>query len=107
MKRSLFARNIAATLLVCVPVWLGGALPAGHVHAAYASLNPANTLVIAEKEQPKSFDPLDTDDSTVNRMTVVAYDALLQYKAGTSTLIPGLATSYSIAPNGMSYTFTL
>ena len=95
MKRSSLARRFAATLLLIVPVWFAGAGRSGPANASTRlALNPANTLVIAEKEQPKSFDPLDTDDSTVNRMTVVAYDALLQYRAGTSTLVPDLATSY-------------
>jgi len=108
MKRSSLARRLAAALLLIVPVWFAGVSRTGPAIASTRlALNPANTLVIAEKEQPKSFDPLDTDDTTVNRMTVVAYDALLQYRAGTSTLVPDLATSYSVAANGLSYTFTL
>lgn len=107
MKRTWAARGLIAVALLST----SGLVQQGHwgegVHAAHARLGAANTLVIAEKEQPKSFDPLDTDDSTVNRMTEVAYDALLQYKAGTARLVPDLATAYTVSPDGMSYTFTL
>ena len=67
----------------------------------------ATTLVIAEQEHPKSFDPMDTDDSTVNRITVLAYDALIQYKPGTTEIIPWLAKEWKISPDGLSYTFVL
>ena len=67
----------------------------------------SNTLIIAENEQPFSFDPMFTDDSTVNRMTVLAYDALVQYKPGTTEIIPWLAKEWEVSEDGLSYTFIL
>jgi len=107
MKRPLVARSAIAALFLIVPGLAREVRSTPPALAAHAGLSSANTLVIAEEEQPKSFDPVDTDDSTVNRMTVVAYDALLRYKAGTATLEPDLATSYSISPDGKAYTFIL
>ena len=67
----------------------------------------ANTLVIAEQEHPASFDPMQTDDSTVNRITALAYDALVQYKQGVTEIIPWLAKEWEISDDGLTYTFKL
>lgn len=69
--------------------------------------NLSKTLVIAEQEQPASFDPMNTDNSTVNRMTVAIYDALVQYKTGTTEIEPALAESWEVSADGTEYTFKL
>ncbi|MEW6049106.1 MAG: ABC transporter substrate-binding protein, partial [Bacillota bacterium] len=62
---------------------------------------------MAENEHPASFDPVQADDSTVDRMCRLAYEALLQYKVGTPEPEPALAESVEVSPDGLVYTAKL
>jgi peptide/nickel transport system substrate-binding protein len=42
-----------------------------------------------------------------NVVTTSTYEGLVQYDNGTSKIVPSLATSWDIAPDGMTYTFHL
>jgi len=64
---------------------------------------PADTLVIAEKEQPASFDPIGAYNTTVNRVMLCAYDSLFTYKAGTTELIPALVNLWEISSDSLTY----
>ena len=55
---------------------------------------PLDTLVIGENEHPASFDPVEGYDSTVDRMMLCAYDSLISYIPGTTTMIPWIAKSW-------------
>jgi peptide/nickel transport system substrate-binding protein len=69
---------------------------------------PTGTLTIATDEPPQTFDPIQSTNSTVDQMNLNDYNTLVQYPAGqNATLQPQLATSWSISPNGLDYTFIL
>ncbi len=58
-------------------------------------------------EGPKTFNPFNTKDATSAAMAEVMYDGLLTTDAQTGEVIPKLAKSYSISPDGKTYTINL
>ena len=76
--------------------------------SAGPSGTPTGTLTIATNEPPQTFDPIQSTNSTVDQMNLNDYNALVQYPPGqNATLQPQLATSWSISPDGLTYTFNL
>lgn len=80
---------------------------AGLALAGPALAQPTGTLVIADNETPENLDPANATNSTVNELLIGAYDALVQFTAGETTVSPRLATEWTIAEDGLSYTFKL
>lgn len=89
-----------AALLLAMAAAFGLAAPA-------AAQTPPNVLVVGQIAEPKSLDP--AVDTAVNdfRILVNVYDGLVRYKPGTLTVEPALATSWTISPDGKTYTFKL
>jgi peptide/nickel transport system substrate-binding protein len=67
----------------------------------------SGTLIIAENETPENLDPANATNSTVNQLLVGVYDALVQFKAGETSVSPQLATDWQVSENGLQYTFNL
>ena len=68
---------------------------------------PVNTLVIANAVK---VDTLDPEANSVNESIWLdqnLYSRLLQPNATGTALLPDLASSWTISPNGLSYTFSL
>ena len=68
---------------------------------------PPGVLVVGQIAEPKSLDP--AADTAVNdfRILVNIYDGLVRYKDGTLEVEPALAKSWTISPDGKTYTFAL
>ncbi len=64
--------------------------------------------MFARAYEPITFDPLKTqgDNGSLWDMMQI-YDQLVEYRPGTFNVQPGLASSWSISPNGLVYTFKL
>lgn len=58
-------------------------------------------------EGPKTFNPFNTKDATSATMADTMYDGLVSSKPDTGEVIPKLAKSYEISPDGKIYTFHL
>jgi len=58
-------------------------------------------------EGPKTFNPFNTKDATSATMADTMYDGLVTSKPDTGEVIPKLAKSYEISPDGKTYTFHL
>jgi peptide/nickel transport system substrate-binding protein len=56
---------------------------------------------------PTNIDPAIGFDSDTLQFVRGAYDGLLEYVPGGTTLRPALATSYSVSPDGLTYTFQI
>lgn len=56
---------------------------------------------------PAKLDPAAASDQPETQVVRMAYEPLLEYKFGTYELVPQLATSWSISPDGKEYTFEL
>ncbi|WP_054687721.1 ABC transporter substrate-binding protein [Pantoea stewartii] len=82
-----------------------GLLTAG---IALAGSVNATTLVYCSEGSPENFNPqLYTSGTSVDASAVPVFNRLVDFKTGTTELIPGLAERWDISPDGKVYTFHL
>ena len=65
------------------------------------------TLVISIAADPTGLDPEAVPNNTSGFIMATVYDSLTRYKPGTVEVEPGLAQSWDISPDGLTYTFHL
>ena len=65
------------------------------------------TLRFCTAGSPKTFDPAMTDSGIDHIAHLPVFGTLVEVKRGTDQLIPGLATSWTVSPDGLVYTFEL
>lgn len=99
MKR----KTIISVLLV---VALLGLTLAGCGQTA-AQGGTADTLIFAQGADPRGLDPALVDDGESSKVIVNIYEGLLQYAKDSTKLEPCLAESWTVSPDGLTYTFTL
>lgn len=58
-------------------------------------------------EGPKTFNPFNTKDATSATMAEIMYDGLVSSDPKTGQVVPKLAKSFEISPDGKTYTFHL
>ena len=80
------------------------AVGGGVGHDATAAGKP---LVVGLVAEPTSMDPGQLTDINSMRVLSSVYDTLVRFKEGSFTQEPGLATSWKMSPDGLTYTFTL
>lgn len=72
-----------------------------------ASVN-AKTLVYCSEGSPENFNPqLYTSGTSVDASAVPVFNRLVDFKTGTTELVPSLAERWEISPDGTVYTFHL
>ena len=75
---------------------------------AMAGAASAQTLVYCSEGSPEGFDPaLYTSGTTFDASGQTVYSRLVEFKTGTTEVIPGLAESYEASADGLEYTFHL
>jgi ABC-type transport system substrate-binding protein len=84
----------------------GLALVAGLLVSA-AAARADTTLVISIAADPTGFDPEAVANNTSGFIMATVYDGLVRYKPGSTEVEPGLAKSWDISPDGLTYTFHL
>jgi dipeptide transport system substrate-binding protein len=68
----------------------------------------AKTLVYCSEGSPEGFNPqYYTTGTTFDAVSVPMFNRLVEFEIGTTNVIPGLAESWTAAPDGLSYTFKL
>ena len=68
----------------------------------------AKTLVYCSEASPEGFDPAPyTSGTTFDASSHPVYDQLVEFKPGTTEVEPGLAKSWDISDDGLTYTFHL
>src|SRR5438552_17678353 len=66
------------------------------------------TLVFCSEGSPEGFQPqFFTTGTTFDAASVPMFNRLVQFEIGTTNVIPGLAQSWEVASDGLSYTFKL
>jgi peptide/nickel transport system substrate-binding protein len=88
----------------------GAALAAGVTLTGLAVSGAAradSTLVISIAADPTGFDPEAVANNTSGFIMAAVHDGLIRYKPGTVDIEPGLAKSWDVAPDGLTYTFHL
>jgi peptide/nickel transport system substrate-binding protein len=91
-------RLVGAVLLITL------ALSACHQRATKPE--PA-TLIFARGADSQKLDPADVDDGESMKVLVNVCEGLVRFKHGTTEPEPCLATSWTISPDGLAYTFKL
>ena len=68
----------------------------------------AKTLVYCSEGSPEGFNPqLFTSGTTYDASSVPIYNRLVEFKTGTTEVIPGLAEKWEISEDGKTYTFKI
>lgn len=76
--------------------------------ASMAGAASAQTLVYCSEGSPEGFDPaLYTSGTTFDASSHPIYNQLVEFKTGTTEVIPGLAESWEASEDGLEYTFHL
>ena len=90
------------TRLLLLPAALGIAL------GSVASVAGAKTLVFCSEGSPEGFNPqLYTAGTTFDASSRQVFDGLVQFERGTTNIQPGLAESWEVSDDGLTYTFNL
>lgn len=68
----------------------------------------SSTLVYCSEASPEGFNPqLFTTGTTFDASSQTIFDRLVEFKRGTTEIEPGLATSWDVSDDGLTYTFHL
>lgn len=71
------------------------------------SAKAETTLVIGIAADPTVLDPEAVANNTSGFIMSTVFDSLLKYKSGTTEVAPGVAQSWDISSDGLTYTFHL
>jgi peptide/nickel transport system substrate-binding protein len=93
-KVSLFALALGASLFAAVD-------------GSFAEVKRGGTLVIARPEEPLSFNPYTQGDNGSIYAIEQVCDSLVEADANGTGLRPGLAESWEVSQDGLTYTFKL
>src|SRR5437667_12503620 len=72
-----------------------------------SSQQTSSTIVFARGADSQKLDPADVDDGESIKVLDNICEGLVRFKPGTADIIPGLATSWTISPDSLTYTFKL
>jgi peptide/nickel transport system substrate-binding protein len=92
--------SMAAAFAVCL-------LVAGAATAGYQGARANDTLLYAGASDPTYLDPALVSDGESFRVTKQIYDSLVDFKPGTTKLVPSLARKWAVAKDGKTWTFWL
>ncbi len=83
------------------------ALPAAAQETLDPNATPGGNITITYKDDVATLDPAIGYDWQNWSMIKSLFDGLMDYAPGTTDLRPGLAESYEVSEDGMTFTFTL
>ena len=96
------------TLLASTALMLTLALPSlAQDYTPDPAAKPGGSIVVTYKDDVATLDPAIGYDWQNWSMIKSLFDSLMDYVPGTTTLRPGLAESYALSEDGLTYTFKL
>jgi len=96
-KHATARRRVVAAATLCTWVTLA-AMPAA----------AKGTLVYCSEGSPEGFQPqFFSTGTTFDAVSVPMFNRLVQFAIGTTNIVPALAESWTVAPDGKAYTFKL
>ncbi len=93
--------KITLTFLLSLMLTIAVAFPTA------ADPKPGGSIVITYKDDVSTLDPAIGYDWQNWSMIKSLFSGLMDYTPGTTDLVPDLAESYTVSPDGLSYTFKL
>lgn len=76
--------------------------------AASVTASAAKTLVFCSEGSPEGFNPqFFTTGTTFDASSIPLFNRLVEFDIGTTNIVPGLAVSWDVSADGLSYTFHL
>jgi peptide/nickel transport system substrate-binding protein/oligopeptide transport system substrate-binding protein len=93
MKRLLASVSIAAMMIAATP--------------AFADMKQGGEMTVTFKDDLITLDPAIGYDWKNWSVIKSVFDGLMDYKPGTTELVPDLAESYDVSDDGLTYTFKL
>lgn len=86
----------------------GAAVAAGIFAATQAMADNSDaSIVFGIPNEPRTLDPAYVYDAATVGILNQIYETLVQIEPGTANVVPGLASSYDVSEDGLSYTFNL
>ena len=83
-------------------------LVAGGLLLGLTTAQAAGTLVFCSEGSPAGFDPAQyTTGTDFDASAETVFNRLTQFTRGSTKVEPGLATAWTVSPNGLVYTFNL
>src|SRR3954470_17681594 len=95
-------RALGGTAAICLSTMVLGGLTVRESRAA-----DAKTLVVASGADAVTLDPQVSFDGQSPLLWRAVYENLIKYKGDTLELVPHLAESYEVSPDGLTYTFKI
>ncbi|TMG87244.1 MAG: ABC transporter substrate-binding protein [Betaproteobacteria bacterium] len=87
--------------------WLSTALAAALLLSCSTAL-AKGTLVYCSEGSPEGFQPqFFTTGTTFDAVSVPMFNRLVEFEIGTTNIVPALAESWTVSPDGKTYTFKL
>lgn len=106
MKRCVRSLALVLTVALCAAALAGCAAPSGTKPATGGAVG-SDTFTYAQGADPRGLDPALVDDGESAKIIVNVYEGLLKYASDSTKVEPSLAESWTISPDGLSYTFKL
>lgn len=116
MRRMIIAGAVGAILLVGGIVPLGAQQPTlslpGIPHPGVATYAPeigkyGGTYVVSQISDPRTFNPVVVQDTASGAVTGAIFESLVDEDYLTGEIVPALAESWTVSPDGRTWTFTL
>ena len=99
--------NLLRAAIIAAVLGVGTSLTIGHAGPAAAQTKQGGRMIVTYKDDISTLDPAIGYDWQNWSMIKSLFDGLMDYKPGTTELMPDLAESYTVSDDGLTYTFKL
>lgn len=106
-KSSVVALVLVIVIAACAPGFMAGGMLGSLGGIAAAAPRQGGTLTVLEAGEPLRFNSM-LDGGVEGNLTIrIVQDPLIAMEPGTKKLVPALAQSWTVSPDGTLYTFHL